>query len=143
MITVDVGNPTSNVIPAQAKASFNIRFTPLHTAGSLQKWIENVIEAYPEAQISFSTPSEAFLTQPGTFCEKVTVAVQEVTGIQPMLSTTGGTSDARFISDYAPVVEFGLIHQTAHQVDEHVAVRDIEMLRDVYVRILELFFGVQ
>ena len=135
--TVDVGNTATNVIPASAKARVNIRFNPAHQGKDLQAWIEaecrDAAEGFSgrvEALCKIS--GEAFLTQPGAFTDVIVAAVGDATGRVPELSTTGGTSDARFIRSLCPVVEFGLVGSTMHQVDERVPVQEVEALADIY-----------
>jgi succinyl-diaminopimelate desuccinylase len=149
--SVDVGNKTVNLIPGEARARFNIRFNDKHTLESLKKLIEQ--RAAKAAQdlaaggnIKFAfqwEPSNAgvFVTQPGPFTELVASAVTQVTGRKPELSTTGGTSDARFITAYCPVVEFGLVGQTMHQVDERVPIADLRALTTIYRKIVDKYFG--
>jgi succinyl-diaminopimelate desuccinylase len=142
--TIDVGNPASNIIPASARASFNIRFNDLWTAESLADEIRARITAATRARIDLRfepTNALAFLTRPGPFSAMLGEAVEAETGIKPALSTTGGTSDARFIKDYCEVVEFGLVGQTMHQVDERVAIADIEALTRIYVRVIARYFA--
>jgi len=143
--SVDVGNKTVNVIPPEARGRFNIRFNDRHTQGSLKALIE--ARAYAAAQgghfrIEWE-PSNAdvFLTKPGPFVDLVSGAIAEVTGRQPELSTSGGTSDARFIKDYCPVVEFGLVNATMHKIDECVATADLVTLTAVYRGILDRYFA--
>ena len=143
--TVDVGNATTNLIPAAAKARLNIRFNPNHTGQSLADWIEGEAR---EALAGFQgnivvTPSisgEAFLTEPGPFTDVVAAAVADITGKGPELSTTGGTSDARFIRALCPVVELGLVGKTMHAVDERAPVSEIHQLQAVYERLIERYF---
>lgn len=144
-LSVDVGNPAWNVIPAQAKARFNIRHNDLHTQSSLRALIEERIEKASGNRIKTHVvwePSnaDAFLTQPGPFTDLVVAAITEVTGRKPKLDTGGGTSDARFITDYCPVLEFGLVGQTMHQIDERTPVADIEALTKIYRGVLERYF---
>jgi succinyl-diaminopimelate desuccinylase len=144
--SVDVGNPASNVIPGQARARFNIRFNDLHSPATLRELVEarlakaagNRIKAYIVWE-----PSNAnvFVTKPGAFTDLAVAAIEDVTGIKPELSTSGGTSDARFISQYCPVIEFGLVGQTMHQVDERASVADIEKLTKIYRGILDRYFA--
>ncbi len=142
--TADVGNPTNNLIPAAAKASFNIRFNNIHTSQSLERLVRRKLDAVGGTYtLDISVSGEAFFTEPGPLSALVASAINEVTGRQPELSTTGGTSDARFIRDYCPVVEFGLVGQTMHKVDERAAVADIAALQEVYRLILERFFAGQ
>ncbi len=143
--SIDIGNKTVNLIPHEAKARFNIRFNDAHTLESLKILMEMRALEAAAGKIRFSfqwEPSNAgvFVTEPGPFMSTVADAVAAVTGRKPALSTTGGTSDARFIKDYCPVVEFGLVGQSMHQVDEHVPIADLEMLTKVYRRILDQYF---
>lgn len=143
--SIDVGNPAVNVIPAEARAQFNVRFNDRWTLETLAARIGDVVrEAAGEAKVELEfLPSNAvsFLTQPGDFTALVSKAAQEVTGLTPELSTSGGTSDARFITRDCPVVEFGLTNETIHAVDENARVADIDALAAVYERILEAYFG--
>jgi succinyl-diaminopimelate desuccinylase len=144
--SVDVGNKTVNLIPGEARARFNIRFNDCHTLESLKALIEERAAKAAGGAIRFAfkwEPSNAgvFVTKPGPFTELVADGVQAVTGRRPELSTTGGTSDARFITHYCPVVEFGLVGQTMHQVDERVAVADLHALTAVYRKILDRYFA--
>ena len=142
--SVDVGNKIVNVIPAEARARFNIRFNDHHTHASLQALIEARAAAAAQGGrfcIEWE-PSNAdvFLTRPGPFVDLVSAAIAEVTGHKPTLSTSGGTSDARFIKDYCPVVEFGLVNDTMHKIDERVATTDLVALTAIYRRILDRYF---
>ena len=144
--TVDVANGATNVIPAQAKARLNIRFNPSHKGAELAAWIE--AEAAKAAESCGGTikvepvvSGEAFLTEPGAFTDVVAAAVQDVSGSAPELSTTGGTSDARFIRDLCPVVELGLVGKTMHAVDERAPVQEIRDLQRVYERVIERYFS--
>lgn len=145
--TIDVDNDASNVIPAHAKAHFNIRFNDMHRSESLIAWVKDTCEAVMQearqASYTLSThvSGESFLTKPGPLSELVVAAVEEVTGKTPELSTTGGTSDARFIKDICPVVECGLINQTAHKVDEKIATHDLQVLTKIYFSILNRFLS--
>lgn len=142
--SIDVNNPVTNVIPSQATAKLNIRFNDLHTGKSLKKLITKRLETIGgEYEISVSVSGEPFLTPPGKLSTIVTNAVKTVTGLTPELSTTGGTSDARFIKDHCPVCEFGLINETAHKVDENSRVEDIHNLAEVYFSVLDNFFDHQ
>jgi succinyl-diaminopimelate desuccinylase len=139
--TVDVGNPATNVIPAEARASFNSRFNDGFTPASLEAEVRRRLDAVGGAyELRVECSGVSFVTPPGTLSQLVTDAVTAVTGLTPALSTTGGTSDARFIKDYCPAIEFGLISQTMHKVDENVAIADILRLSDIYERILESYF---
>jgi succinyl-diaminopimelate desuccinylase len=143
--TVDVGNPTANVVPASARAVFNIRFNDTWTPETLAEEIRNRLAAAGSDapyEVTFDpTNAVAFLTKPGPFVSLVADAVQAETNATPKLSTTGGTSDARFIKDYCPVVEYGVVGKTMHQIDECVAVADIETLTRVYDRVIDGFFA--
>jgi succinyl-diaminopimelate desuccinylase len=143
--SVDVGNPASNVIPGQARAKFNIRYNDNHTQDSLRSLIEQRLEKaagnHIRARIAWEpSNSNVFVTKPGPFTELAVAAIEEVTGREPELSTSGGTSDARFISHYCPVIEFGLVGQTMHQVDERTPVADLEKLTKIYRRVLDRYF---
>ena len=139
--TIDVGNQAANVIPARATAAFNIRFNSRHDGGSLETWIRNRCENVGgDFDLAVKVNGEAFLTPPGPLSDVLAAAVEDVTGRRPELGTTGGTSDARFIKDYCPVAEFGLIGETAHKVDENVAVADIRNLAEIYQAVLERYF---
>ena len=144
--TVDVGNPTDNVIPGEARARFNIRFNDIHSHPSLKTLIEQRLTAAASGDIHWridweKSNADAFLTAPGPFVDMVTGAITEITGHTPRLSTGGGTSDARFIKNYCPVIEFGLVGQTMHQIDEHTTVGDLAILTAIYRRILDRYFG--
>jgi len=144
--SVDVGNSATNVIPGQARAKFNIRFNDHFTQESLRKLIEQRLSAAAgnriRAHIAWEkSNSNVFLTRPGPFTDLAVAAIAEVTGRKPELSTTGGTSDARFIASYCPVIEFGLVGQTMHQIDERAAVSDLEKLTRIYRGILDRYFG--
>jgi len=135
-----------NLTPGEARARFNIRFNDKHTLDSLKKLIEQRAAKAAGGKIKFELrwePSNAgvFLTKPGPFTELVANAVAEVTGRKPALSTTGGTSDARFITHYCPVVEFGLVGQTMHQVDERVPIADLQALTTIYRKIIDRYFA--
>ena len=137
LTTIDVGNPATNVIPAEARAGFNIRFNDMHGGASLTRWIEeNVAAAGGKTDIRIEVSGESFLTPPGPLSDCLTDAIREATGLTPDLSTTGGTSDARFIKNHCPVVEFGLVGRTIHKADEHAAIADMELLTDIYRRVL-------
>lgn len=146
--TLDVGNPATNVVPAQAKAVFNIRFndvwTPETLAAEIERRLREAAGNTVRYEISFEpTNSVAFLTQPGPFVAMVADAVEAETGQRPALSTTGGTSDARFIKSYCPVVEYGPVGKTMHQVNESVAVADLVALERITHRLLTAYFAVQ
>ena len=144
--SVDVGNPAGNVIPAQARAKFNIRFNDLHTQATLRELVEQRLAKAAgdriRARIVWEpSNSNVFVTKPGAFTDLAVAAIEKVTGRKPELSTSGGTSDARFIASYCPVIEFGLVGQTMHQIDERTPVEDLERLTEVYRAILDRYFG--
>ncbi len=131
--TVDVGNPASNVVPARAEAHINIRYNDLHDAASLERWLRRHCDAVGgRYDLDLRSSGDAFFTAPGPLSERLSESVEAVTGRRPELSTSGGTSDARFVRAYCPVIEFGLVGATMHQVDERVAVADIEALTRIY-----------
>ena len=140
----DTGNKAVNVIPAEARAMFNIRFNDVWTPATLEAEIRKRVESAAQSArytLQFQpTNALAFLTPPGRFVEFVSRAIEAETGRKPKLSTTGGTSDARFIRNYAEVLEFGLVGQTMHAVDERVAIADLEKLTAIYTRVLEAYF---
>jgi len=139
--TIDVGNPATNVIPARATAGINIRFNDRHTSASLIEWMKQRLAAVGgRYDLEASVSGEAFFTAPGALSEIVVSSVESVVGRKPQLSTTGGTSDARFIRAHAPVIEFGLVSQTMHKVDERAAVADINNLSAIYEAMLDRFF---
>jgi succinyl-diaminopimelate desuccinylase len=142
LTSVDVGNSATNIIPGEATAAFNIRFNDLHTGESLVKWLRGRFDAVGgDYDVEFQITGEAFLTAPGPFSDLISRAVEKATGRKPELSTTGGTSDARFIKDFCPVAEFGLISQTMHKVDERVSVDDLRRLTAIYEAILDGYFA--
>jgi len=139
--SVDVGNATTNLIPAKAEARFNVRFNANYDGAGLEAELRRRLDALGRAYaLDVSVSGESFVTAPGRLTEIVATAVERVSGGRPEFSTSGGTSDARFIKDYCPVVELGLISATAHQVDEHVATADIRALARTYRFILDAFF---
>jgi succinyl-diaminopimelate desuccinylase len=144
--SVDVGNTTVNLIPGEARARFNIRFNDKHTLDSLKALIAQRAKNAAGGQIRFSfewEPSNAgvFVTTPSPFTDMVAKAIEEVTGRKPHLSTSGGTSDARFITAHCPVVEFGLVGQTMHQTDERVPIADLRALTTIYRKIIDRYFA--
>jgi succinyl-diaminopimelate desuccinylase len=144
--SIDIGNPTVNLIPGEARARFNIRYNDCHSLSTLKALIEDRAKAAAGGRIRQSfewQPSNAdvFVTKPGPFTDLAVAAIAEVTGHKPKLSTSGGTSDARFIKDYCPVLEFGLVGQTMHAVDERTPVADLVKLTAVYRRIIEKYFA--
>lgn len=141
IVSVDVGSTAYNVIPASISAMFNVRFNDLHSSQSVEDWVRKQIEPFGEYEIVKRVTGEAFHTEHKALTDVVVAAVKDVTGKTPVLSTTGGTSDARFIKDYCPVVEFGTTGRTAHMVDERVEVKTLENLVKVYERMLENYFA--
>ncbi|WP_395543646.1 succinyl-diaminopimelate desuccinylase [Neotabrizicola sp. sgz301269] len=144
--TIDCGNPATNVIPAKGKATVNIRFNDAHSGASLTEWLQGHVNAVQQEtgvriEMAVSISGESFLTPPGDFSALVRAAVQAETGVAPDYSTSGGTSDARFVKDHCPVVEFGLVGKTMHQVDERVEVAQIRQLKAIYSRILRDYFA--
>jgi succinyl-diaminopimelate desuccinylase len=144
--SVDVGNTATNVIPAQARAKFNIRFNDHHTQESLRDLIDKRLVAATGNRIRAHIVwepcnADSFVTRPGAFTDLVVSAIEGVTGRKPDLNTGGGTSDARFITRYCPVIEFGLVGQTMHQIDERTPVSDLEKLTKIYRGVLERYFG--
>lgn len=144
--TVDCGNPATNVIPARGHATVNIRFNDGHSGASLTEWLAGharAVEAETGVQIAMRVQisGESFLTPPGEFSDLIARAVEAETGRVPELSTSGGTSDARFIKNHCPVVEFGLVGKTMHQVDERIEIEQIEQLKAIYTRILTDYFA--
>jgi succinyl-diaminopimelate desuccinylase len=143
--SIDIGNPTVNLIPGEARARFNIRFNDCHNYASLKKLIEQRAEKAAAGKVKWTIewePSNAdvFYTEPSPFTDVLINAVAEVTGRKPALSTSGGTSDARFIKDYCPVAEFGLVGTTMHATDERVPVADLQKLTAVYRKIVDNYF---
>ncbi|MGQ3488583.1 succinyl-diaminopimelate desuccinylase [Roseovarius pacificus] len=146
VVTIDTGNPATNVIPAQCRATVNIRFNDAHDSASLIGWMQGELDSVAQefgiaGEMKTKVSGESFLTPPGPLSDLVAQAVQAETGITPELSTTGGTSDARFVKDHCPVVEFGLVGRTMHQVDERVEVAQIPRLKAIYTRILQDYFA--
>ena len=146
VVTVDTGNTATNVIPARCSGAVNIRFNDTHSGASLSEWLRSEAAEVAkdfgiEIGVKIKISGESFLTPPGELSTLVAAAVEAETGVTPELSTTGGTSDARFIKDHCPVVEFGLVGQSMHQVDEHVATDHVHQLKAVYARILRDYFA--
>ena len=146
VVTIDTGNPATNVIPAECRATVNIRFNDAHDSQGLIAWMQGEMDKVlagfgVQGAMEVKVSGESFLTPPGALSDMVAAAVEAETGVTPVLSTTGGTSDARFVKDHCPVVEFGLVGQTMHQVDERVAVDQIRQLKAIYTRILRDYFG--
>tara|TARA_R110002111_G_scaffold3544_9_gene21732 strand:+ start:324 stop:1469 length:1146 start_codon:yes stop_codon:yes gene_type:complete len=146
VVTVDTGNPATNVIPATCHATVNIRFNDTHSGASLTKWLEEQVAQVRDAygvniELKVKISGESFITPPGALSELVSNAVTSETGITPALSTSGGTSDARFVKNHCPVVEFGLVGQSMHAVDENVDIAQIHQLKSIYTRILKDYFA--
>lgn len=144
--TFDTGNPATNVIPAMCTATINIRFNDAHTAADLAKWMAaKAAKVSEETGVAITletkTSGDSFLTPPGDFVALLSKAVEAETGLVPVLSTSGGTSDARFVKNYCPVVEFGLVGKTMHQVDEQVPVEQIHTLKNIYSRLIRDYFA--
>ena len=145
VVTIDTNNTATNVIPAQASSAVNIRFNDAHTGAGLTEWLQgeaDKVAAEFDVEISMKVKisGESFITPPGALSDLVSAAVEAETGRKPELSTTGGTSDARFVKNHCPVVEFGLVGKTMHQVDERVEVAQIHQLKAIYTRILQDYF---
>ena len=145
VVTLDVGNPATNVIPERATARLNIRFNTAHSGASLTAWLQDQASQAEQLfgakiDLNIHVSGEAFFTQPGLLTQIVQDACETVTGRRPELSTTGGTSDARFIKDYCPVCEFGLVGATMHQINERVQTSDIETLTEIYAAVLDRYF---
>lgn len=146
VVTMDTGNPATNVIPAQCTAAVNIRFNDAHSGARLTDWLQTEVDQVANSfgvdiEMKVKISGESFLTPPGDLSELVSASVEAETGVTPVLSTTGGTSDARFVKNHCPVVEFGLVGRTMHQVDERVEVAQIHQLKDIYSRILRDYFA--
>ncbi len=142
----DVGNPATNVIPSKAQAKFNIRYSTEHDFVSLKAWVDQHIatvksELGGQWSVAATEGAEAFITEPGAFVELVQNAVQAETGIRPKLSTAGGTSDARFVKDYCPVLEFGPTNATIHQTDENIDIEELKATTRIYKRVIESYFN--
>ena len=133
-----LGNAASNVIPGQASAAFKLRFNDLHTSDSVEDWLRDRLDQKgADYDLQIRVSGESFLCPPGPLSDLIARAVETVLGTRPELGTTGGTSDARFIKDYAPVAELGLLNTTAHKVDERVSVADLERLSTIYGAVLD------
>ncbi|MEM7733055.1 MAG: succinyl-diaminopimelate desuccinylase [Pseudomonadota bacterium] len=146
VVSLETGNDTTNVIPAACRATVNIRFNDTHTGAGLTAWLQTHLDRIAkefgvEAEMRVKISGESFLTPPGPLSDLVARAVEAETGVTPVLSTSGGTSDARFVKDHCPVVEFGLVGQTMHQVDERVEIAQIHTLKSIYGRILRDYFA--
>jgi succinyl-diaminopimelate desuccinylase len=147
LTTIDVGNETSNLIPAKASAAFNVRFNDRHNSAGIEEWLRDRFDRALDGargaayELSIRVSGESFLCPPGPLSDFVSGAVEEVTGQAPILGTTGGTSDARFIKDFCPIAELGLLNATAHQVDERVSIADLEALTAIYAAVLDGYFA--
>ena len=146
VLTIDTGNPATNVIPAQTKATVNIRFNDTHTSADLTAWMQETADKVAaefgvRIEMRVRVSGESFVTPPGELSDLIGKAVAAETGRTPELSTSGGTSDARFVKHHCPVVEFGLVGKTMHQVDERVEVAQIGQLKKIYKRILSDYFA--
>ena len=140
--TIDIGNPTTNVVPGMAKATFNVRYNDGWTSKTLETWMRQKLDAAGgRYELEIKVSGESFLTPPGEVSDVLARAIAKVNGQKPDLSTTGGTSDARFIHHFCPVAEFGLVGQTMHKVDERAPVADLVALTDIYRTMLELYFA--
>ena len=143
VVDLTVGNPAANLIPAEASARLNIRFNDSHEGALLERWLRETVACHaPNSDVVVRISGEAFLTEPGDLSTIVVDAVEAVAGRRPELSTTGGTSDARFIRSLCPVIEFGLVGATMHKLDEAVPVADIVALQAIYAGVLERVFAV-
>jgi succinyl-diaminopimelate desuccinylase len=137
LTSIDTGNPATNVSPGSAEARFNIRFNPLHSFASLEAWLRQRLDGVGGAyELHLDRAADAFLTPAGRLTEALSRAIVAVTGVVPTFSTSGGTSDARFIKDACPVAEFGLVNRTMHKTDERVAVADLATLTRIYFEVL-------
>jgi succinyl-diaminopimelate desuccinylase len=146
VVTIDTGNSVTNVIPATVRATVNIRYNDAHTGDSVTAWLQGQLDAICDeagvtGTLSVKNSGESFLTPPGEFSDLIIRAVEAETGRTPVLSTSGGTSDARFVKDHCPVVECGLVGRTMHQVDERVNIEQIHKLKAIYTRILRDYFA--
>jgi len=142
--SIDIGNPTENVIPGSAEARFNIRFNDMHSSDSLSRWIRETLDGVADGpdryDLRIRVSGESFIFPPGELSELISAGIETVTGRKPELSTTGGTSDARFIKDHCPVAEFGLVGETMHKIDERCSLDDIRALADIYRDVLTRYF---
>ena len=146
VLTIDTGNPATNVIPSQTRATVNIRFNDTHDSAALTAWMQEEADKVAadfgvRVEMRVKVSGESFVTPPGELSDLVGAAVEAETGVKPELSTSGGTSDARFVKHHCPVVEFGLTGKTMHQVDERVKVEEIHQLKAIYTRILRDYFA--
>ena len=145
VVSIETGNETTNVIPATCRATVNIRFNDTHSSASLSEWLQRELDQISDAfgvaaEMEVKVSGESFITPPGPLSDLVAGAVEAETGVVPQLSTSGGTSDARFVKNHCAVVEFGLVGQTMHQVDERVEIAQVHQLKAIYARILKDYF---
>ena len=145
VVSIETGNETTNIIPATCRATVNIRFNDTHSSASLSEWLQRELDQISDAfgvaaEMEVKVSGESFITPPGPLSDLVAGAVEAETGVVPQLSTSGGTSDARFVKNHCPVVEFGLVGQTMHQVDERVEIAQVHQLKAIYARILKDYF---
>jgi succinyl-diaminopimelate desuccinylase len=146
MTSFDVGNPAGNVIPSKAVLKFNIRFSTVHSFQTLRELVGEHVQAVKAEHggtwtVQYTEGVDAFYTEPGAFVGIVQDAVTDETGLVPVPSTSGGTSDARFIKDYCPVVEFGPTNATIHQTDERIAIAELDATKRIYRRVIERYFN--
>jgi succinyl-diaminopimelate desuccinylase len=142
--SIDIGNPAANVIPGAARAAFNVRFNDLHDSQSVIRLVRGRLDGAADGaryELDFHVTGESFYTPPGALSDLVADSIEKVTGARPVLGTAGGTSDSRFIKDYCPVLDFGLVGLSMHKVDEHTAIADLQSLTAIYEVIIEGFFG--
>ena len=139
--TIDVGNTTENVIPESGSAKFNIRFNDKWSSESLTAKLHELLSPFGHYELDARCGAESFMTQPAEWSDIVKNAVKDITGNTAAFTTTGGTSDARFMAQYCPTVEFGGINETIHQINENAKVSDLEQLSKIYQRVLELYFA--
>jgi succinyl-diaminopimelate desuccinylase len=144
LTSIDVGNPATNVIPARGTAKLNVRFNDLHRGADIEAWLRRKCDAVGgDYALEVEISGESFLTPPGRLSDMLVAAIGKVTGRTPELSTTGGTSDARFIKNACPVAEFGLVGQSMHKADERVALADLDALTEIYLAVLQDYFGMR
>ncbi|MEE2745919.1 MAG: succinyl-diaminopimelate desuccinylase [Pseudomonadota bacterium] len=144
--TIDVGNQASNVIPGSVNIRFNVRFNDLHRSSDIERWLRDKFDDVSKSSnchydLKIKVSGESFITSPGRLSDLLVNAVSEITGLTPEISTSGGTSDARFIKDYCEVAEFGMVGKTMHKTDESINIVDLEVLKNVYLHLLEAYFS--
>lgn len=141
IVNIDIGNPAENIIPAEARAVFNVRFNDHYSGATLEKKLRETLDSCNQPyEMTVRVGGESFYTPAGNYSDMIKNAITKITGLTPELSTTGGTSDARFIKNFCPVIEFGIVGATAHQVNEHVKTADLIALTEIYREILAAFF---